>query len=149
MNHCQERLEKLNEALLGNTYISSSEGVLHTFPEAFRTPYMVNGIGLIVCNQGGFRFVLDKKEYAAHAGETLFIPEYSFLQILEEFPGLEVFIFVYQVEPIRDIMGNLVLSMYPYSQLSAEPCYVWKTGEEEEVLNTCLYWKVHRLPEAM
>lgn len=134
MNHCQERLEKLNEALLGNTYISSSEGVLHTFPEAFRTPYMVNGIGLIVCNRGGFRFVLDKKEYVAHAGETLFIPEYSFLQILEEFPGLEVFIFVYQVEPIRDIMGNLVLSMYPYSQLSAEPCYVWKTGEEEEVL---------------
>ena len=75
MNHCQERLEKLNEALLGNAYICSSGGVLHTFPEAFRTHYLVNGIVLIVCNGGGFRLMLDGKPYLATAGETRFIPE--------------------------------------------------------------------------
>lgn len=43
-------------------------------------------------------------------------------------------IFVYRIEPIRDIMGNLALSMYPYTELTAETCYVWHTDEEEELL---------------
>lgn len=63
------------------------------------------------------------------------MPEDSLFQAFQESDDLELFILVYQIEPIRDIIGNSVVSMYLYSQLrTTEPCYVWSTGDEEEVL---------------
>ena len=48
---------------------------------------------------------------------------------------MEMRILIYQIEPIRDIMGNLVVSMYMYSRLTPEePSCVWSTGEEEEIV---------------
>lgn len=79
-------------------------------------------------------FSLNQKNYSAQAGETLFIPEDSVFQVLQESDEVELFILVYQIDPIRDIIGNSVASMYLYSQLRTEPCYVWNTGDEEEVL---------------
>lgn len=134
MENHDERLKQLNDALVAKTFICSSGGSLHSFPPVLReAAYKVNGIGLIICRSGGFDFRLNGKDYEAKPGDTLFVPEYSSLVITGEKERLDVDILIYQVEPIRDIMGNLVLSMYPYSQLSAEPCYVWKTGEEQEV----------------
>ncbi len=134
MENHDERLKQLNDALVAKTFICSSGGSLHSFPPVLKeAAYKVNGIGLIICRSGGFDFRLNGKDYEAKPGDTLFVPEYSSLVITGEKEGLDVDILIYQVEPIRDIMGNLVLSMYPYSQLSAEPCYVWKTGEEQEV----------------
>lgn len=136
MENHDERLKQLNDALEAKTYICSSGGTLHTFPPVLKdAAYKVNGIGLIICRSGGFDFRLDGKDYKAKPGDTLFVPEYSSLEVTKEEEGLEVCVLIYQVEPIRDILGNLVLSMYPYSQLSAEPCYVWKTGEEQEVVH--------------
>ncbi len=134
MENHDERLKQLNDALVAKTFICSSGGSLHSFPPVLKeAAYKVNGIGLIICRSGGFDFRLNGKDYEAKPSDTLFVPEYSSLVITGEKEGLDVDILIYQVEPIRDIMGNLVLSMYPYSQLSAEPCYVWKTGEEQEV----------------
>lgn len=134
MENHDERLKQLNDALVAKTFICSSGGSLHSFPPVLKeAAYKVNGIGLIICRSGGFDFRLNGKDYEAKPGDTLFVPEYSSLVITGEKERLDVDILIYQVEPIRDIMGNLVLSMYPYSQLSAEPCYVWKTGEEQEV----------------
>lgn len=134
MENHDERLKQLNDALVAKTFICSSGGSLHSFPPVLKeAAYKVNGIGLIICRSGGFDFRLNGKDYEAKPGDTLFVPEYSSLVITGEKEGLDVDILIYQVEPIRDIMGNLVLSMYPYSQLSAEPCYVWNTGEEQEV----------------
>lgn len=134
MENHDERLKQLNDALVAKTFICSSGGSLHSFPPVLKeAAYKVNGIGLIICRSGGFDFRLNGKDYEAKPGDTLFVPEYSSLVITGEKEGLDVDILIYQVEPIRDIMGNLVLSMYPYSQLSAEPCYVWKTGEEQDV----------------
>lgn len=134
MENHDERLKQLNDALVAKTFICSSGGSLHSFPPVLKeAAYKVNGIGLIICRSGGFDFRLNGKDYEAKPGDTLFVPEYSSLVMTGEKEGLDVDILIYQVEPIRDIMGNLVLSMYPYSQLSAEPCYVWKTGEEQEV----------------
>lgn len=134
MENHDERLKQLNDALVAKTFICSSGGSLHSFPPVLKeAAYKVNGIGLIICRSGGFDFRLNGKDYEAKPGDTLFVPEYSSLVITGEKEGLDVDILIYQVEPIRDIMGNLVLLMYPYSQLSAEPCYVWKTGEEQEV----------------
>lgn len=129
----EESLKQLNEALMNKTFLCSSQGTVSTFPAALKLPYQVNGIGLIVCQNGSFSFTLNGKPYTACKGQTVFIPEYSSIQVESESADLEIFLLVYQVEPIREIMGNLVLSMYPYYR--GEPCYVWQTGEEDEVVS--------------
>lgn len=134
MNLQQEQLNRLDRALAGRKDICSSEGILHAFPESLMKPFPVNGVGIIICQQGSFAFSLNDKVFSAKAGETVFIPEDCFFQIQQASPDIEVFILVYQIEPIRDFIGNTVASMYLYSQLATEPCYVWNTGEEEEVV---------------
>ena len=95
----------------------------------------MKGLGLIICHQGNFQFSLNQKKHFAGAGESLFIPEDGEFQVLQESEDMEVRILIYQIEPIRDIMGNLVVSMYMYSRLTPEePSCVWSTGEEEEIV---------------
>lgn len=125
MDTQQERLSHLDRALSNGENICSSEGMLCS---------MINGAGLMVCRQGNFTFSLNMKVFSAQAGETVFIPEDSLFQVLSESEDLQLFIFIYQIEPIRDIIGNSVATMYLYMQLRTEPCYVWNTGDEEEVL---------------
>lgn len=134
MDTQQERLSHLDRALSNGENICSSEGMLCSFPASLKKPFMINGAGLIVCRQGNFTFSLNMKVFSAQAGETVFIPEDSLFQVLSESEDLQLFIFIYQIEPIRDIIGNSVATMYLYMQLRTEPCYVWNTGDEEEVL---------------
>ena len=134
MDTQQERLYRLNHALLSGKDVCSSEGMLHDFPESLKKPFQVNGVGVVVCRQGSFMFTLNQKDFSAKANETLFIPGGSVFQVCRQSEDAEVFILVYQTEPIRDIIGNCVTSMHLYSQLATEPCYVWSTGEENEVL---------------
>lgn len=134
MKITQERIIQLEKALFQRDDICSSEGGISSFPAIFHSPYAVSGVGIVVCEQGNFSFVLNHHTLQAKAGETLFIPEGVSFQVLEESADLLVHLLLYQVEPIRDILGNQVVAMYLYSQLVPEPCYVWQTGEEEEVL---------------
>ena len=54
---------------------------------------------------------------------------------VESDTGCRIQILIYQIEPIRDIMGNAVVTMYMYSRItSEEPCCVWTTGEENEIM---------------
>lgn len=134
MKITQERIIQLERALFQRDDICSSEGGISSFPAIFHSPYVVSGVGIVVCEQGQFTFALNQHTLQAQAGETLFIPEGISFQVLEESADLLVHFLLYQVEPIRDILGNQVVAMYLYSQLVPEPCYVWQTGEEEEVL---------------
>lgn len=134
MDTRQERLLRLDNALLNKRQICSSRGALSSFPSALKSPFMIEGIGLIICRQGNFTFVLNRKSSSAKTSDTLFLPKGSTFQILHSSDDIEVFIFIYQTDPIRDIMGNAIVSMNLYSHLAIEPCYVWNTGEEEEVL---------------
>ena len=97
MSTAQERLNQLNEALMSKMYICSSGGEVSSFPPLLKVPYQVNGIGLVVCQQGSFRFALNRDNYSAHAGETLFIPEHSLIKITQESEDLEVFILIYDI----------------------------------------------------
>lgn len=134
MDAQQKRLSRLNHALLSGENICSSEGMVCTFPTSLKEPFLIKGAGLVVCRQGRFTFSLNGKSLAGQAGETLFIPEGSLFQALQESEDLQLYILVYQIEPIRDIIGNSVLALYLYMQLRTEPCYVWNTGDEEDVL---------------
>ena len=46
MNTLQERLSRLDHALLNKENICSSEGMLHAFPAALKEPFHMNGVGL-------------------------------------------------------------------------------------------------------
>lgn len=134
MDTQQDRLARLDFALSAGKDICSSKGWLNKFPKTLKSPFKVDGVGLVVCNRGNFVFSLNECSFAAKAGQTLFISEDSLFQVQEESEELEVFILFYKVTPIRDVIGNMAVSMYLYSQLIPEPCYVWATGEEEEVV---------------
>ena len=131
----EHRLQKLEQALYEKLDICSSEGPLSSFPAPLRHPYHVCGLCLILCRKGSFDFLLNSRNFSACEGETLFVPENALLEITTYTADISVHIFAYRIEPIRDIMGNLALSMYPYTELSAESCYVWHTDEEEELLH--------------
>ena len=127
------RLTQLNSALAEKKELCSSNGILYNFPSILTQRYEVTGVGVIICKKGAFNFRLNQQELIAKSGETLFIPSGSFLQITNESPDLEVLILIYQIDSIRNSLGNLVLTMFPYSKLAAEPCYVWSTGEECDI----------------
>ena len=131
----EERLLLLDRDLLSGNNICSSRGVLNAFPSSLKKLFLMRGLGLIICRQGNFQFALNQRLFRANAGETLFIPEDSHFQVLQESEDMEVFILAYQIQPIRDIIGNSVVSMYMYSRLTPEePSCVWSTGEEEEIV---------------
>ena len=134
MKTVQERITLLGKALFRRDDICSSEGSISSFPILFHTPFLVSGVGIVICMQGFFTFALNRCVMRASAGETLFIPDGAEFRVMEESSDLDVHFLLYQVEPIRDILGNQVVSMYLYSQLVPKPCYVWQTGEENELL---------------
>lgn len=134
MDTQQERLSRFNRDMLSGKSICSSGGILTDFPPSLKDLFRMKGLGLIICNQGSFRFSLNQQTFSAKAGETLFIPEEAEFQVLQVTEDLEIRMLVYQIEPIRDIIGNSVASMYMYSQLTPELCCVWSTGEEAEFL---------------
>lgn len=130
----EDRLQRLEQALSAKHLICSSEGTITAFPPILRRPYRIYGLCLMLCRRGSFDFRLNGREGSAHEGETLFAPENATIEVTNCSPQLAVHVFAFHVEPIRDIMGNLALSMYPYTELSAETCHVWHTGEEDELL---------------
>ena len=135
MDSGQDRLLQFDRDLLSGKNICSSEGIFVNFPPSLKKPFQMKGLGLIICRQGNFQFSLNQKKHFAGAGESLFIPEDGEFQVLQESEDMEMRILIYQIEPIRDIMGNLVVSMYMYSRLTPEePSCVWSTGEEEEIV---------------
>ena len=125
MENAAIRLEKLQKALTALSDVCSSGGPVRAFPESFRNGFRNFGIGLIVCTQGEFRFSLASGAYTAAAGET---------RITGQSEDMEVSILIYKVQPIKDILGNLVYSVHLYSRMSPDlPC-VWKTGDEEDII---------------
>ena len=109
-----ERLLRLEQALAHGKDICSSAGTVGAFPDVLMRVFPVTGIGLIVCEKGGFSFSLNQKVFS------------------EE--DLQVSLLFYQIEPIRDILGNSITAMHLYSLLTPEPCYVMNTGEEKDIL---------------
>lgn len=132
MDTQQDRLLQFDRDLLSGKNICSSRGVLVTFPSSLKKLFHMKGLGVIICHRGSFQFSLNQKVCSAKAGESLFIPEEGAFQVLQESEDMEVQILIYQIEPIRDIMGNAVVTMYMYSRITPdEPSCVWTTGEEE------------------
>lgn len=100
MDTQQERLSHLDSALLSKQQICSSEGMLYSFPPALQSPFLIEGVGLVICRQGNFTFILNQKSFSAKAGDTLFLPKDS--------------LFKYCMHPVTWKYSSLFIKLTPY-----------------------------------
>ncbi|MDY4043672.1 MAG: helix-turn-helix domain-containing protein [Marinifilaceae bacterium] len=135
MEEMASRLEKLEGDINAKADVCSSGGSVTSFPATLRRDFMNFGIGLIVCIRGGFHFTVSAREYMAVAGETVFIPEGKVFRVICSSDDLEIGIIIYKIEPIRDVLGNMVHAVHLYYKMSPDSLYVWKTGDEKAIVD--------------
>lgn len=126
-------LTRFERDLTAGKDICCLEGEVKAFPKILCKPFLMNYVGLIVCEKGYFCFDVDKKKFTARAGETVFLSEGNNFSIGELSDDLRVSILFYHVDPIREILGSSIVAMYLYATLTPEPCYVWTSGEESDL----------------
>ncbi len=129
----EEYLIRFERDLMAGKDICCLTGEVKTFPKVLCRPFRMSYVGLIVCEKGSFCFDVDKKNFTARAGETVFLSEGNDFCIGELSDDLHVSMLFYRVDPIREILGSSVVAMYLYTTLTPEPCYVWTSGEEEDL----------------
>ncbi len=127
------RLTRFERDLTAGKDICCLEGEVKAFPKILCKPFLMNYVGLIVCEKGYFCFDVDKKKFTARAGETVFLSEGNNFSIGELSDDLRVSILFYHIDPIREILGSSIVAMYLYTTLTPEPCYVWTSGEESDL----------------
>ncbi len=127
------RLTRFERDLMAGKDICCLEGEVKAFPKILCKPFLMNYVGLIVCEKGYFCFDVDKKKFTARAGETVFLSEGNNCSIGELSDDLRVSILFYHIDPIREILGSSIVAMYLYTTLTPEPCYVWTSGEESDL----------------
>lgn len=127
------RLTRFERDLTAGKDICCLEGEVKSFPKILCKPFLMNYVGLIVCEKGYFCFDVDKKKFTARAGETVFLSEGNNFSIGELSDDLRVSILFYHIDPIREILGSSIVAMYLYTTLTPEPCYVWTSGEESDL----------------
>lgn len=127
------RLTRFERDLTAGKDICCLEGEVKAFPKILCKPFLMNYVGLIVCEKGYFCFDVDKKKFTARAGETVFLSEGNNFSIGELSDDLRVSILFYHIDPIREILGSSIVAMYLYTTLTPEPCYVWTSEEESDL----------------
>lgn len=127
------RLTRFERDLMAGKDICCLEGEVKAFPKILCKPFLMNYVGLIVCEKGYFCFDVNKKKFTARAGETVFLSEGNNFSIGELSDDLRVSILFYHIDPIREILGSSIVAMYLYTTLTPEPCYVWTSGEESDL----------------
>ena len=127
------RLARLHECMENRADVCSSGGVVSDFPQRMYDGFINFGIGLIVCHDGDFDFILSDKTYTAKHGETVFMTEHTYFRIVRKSRQLQASIIIYKTEPIRYVIGTIVQSVQIYARMSPElPC-VWSTGCENDI----------------
>lgn len=126
-------LTRFERDLMAGKDICCLTGEVKTFPKVLCRPFRMSYVGLIVCEKGSFCFDVDKKNFTARAGETVFLSEGNNFSIGELSDDLRVSMLFYHVDPIREILGSSIVAMYLYTTLTPEPCYVWTSGEESDL----------------
>lgn len=137
-------LTRFERDLMAGKDICCLEGEVKAFPKILCKPFLMNYVGLIVCEKGYFCFDVDKKKFTARAGETVFLSEGNNFSIGELSDDLRVSMLFYHVDPIREILGSSIVAMYLYTTLTPEPCYVWTSGEESDLVRYIALLGRHR-----
>ena len=85
------------------------------FPHSLMQPFYSDFVGIIICQQGMFRFCVDGTSFVASAGETVFLSKGLMFQVLETSQNLCFTLLFYRVEQIRHMLGNTIVAMRLYS----------------------------------
>lgn len=129
------RVYILEQALKSKNKVCTSGGMIREFPESMLKPFYSFGTGFIVCRRGSFDFMVGVKRYTAQAGDTVFIPDDKVFKVIRSSEELGIYILIYQIEPIRDVLGTSLMAMQLYYKYSNDSLYVWSTGREEELVH--------------
>ena len=127
-------LKQLEQDLAEGNDVCTSNGPITTFPISLYKPMCYSGIGIIVCTDGSFNFKIDENCYTAEAGKTVFIPNDQTFRILDHSQDMVAYLLIYEIEPIRDILGTTVTSMHIYSKVYPNQIPVFHTGKEEDLI---------------
>ncbi|WP_308777877.1 helix-turn-helix domain-containing protein [uncultured Bacteroides sp.] len=145
MNAYSERLIFLDRQLAERRELCSSGGSVDAFPPMLQKRFLNDYIGLMVCQRGRFQFTLNGRSFVAGAGETVFLSESAEFWVTDYTDDLLVDILFYHISPIRELLGSSVMTMHLYTTLTPEPCYVWNTGEEDDIRHyVCLLYRHQR-----
>lgn len=128
------KINQLEQDLLSVQDVCSSNGVINSFPPCMFKPFKPFGIGIIVCQKGMFTFSVDDERFTAKAGDSVFLPNDKICQIKDYTSDLEIIMLMYQVEPIRDILGTTVTSMHIYSKIYPHHNPVYHTNKEDDLV---------------
>lgn len=131
----ESRVNKLDKDITGLADVCSSGGPVFAFPEVLKKDFLNFGIGLIVCIKGSFDFHIASDAYTAVEGETVFLPVGKVFRVIKESDNLEVGILIYNIEPIRDVIGNMAHSLNLYYRMSPDINCVWSTGNEKSIMD--------------
>ena len=135
VTHVSETLKAFTMAILNNADICGTKCAVGAFPEELYQPYLLDRIGVIVCQRGHFRFLVNQKEFVCYAGQTVFLSSASTFCLKETSADMQVHVLFYNVESIRDSLGSSVMNMRLYALLSPGPCDVLVTGQEDELIH--------------
>ncbi len=133
-SNTSEALQAFTRAILNNAGICGTRCAVDAFPEILYQPYLLDRIGVIVCQRGYFRFTVNQKDFACYAGQSVFLSSASTFCVQETSEDMQVYVLFYTVEPIRDALGSTVMTMRLYSLLSPGPCDIWTTGQESQLV---------------
>ena len=129
------RVYILEQALQLKSNVCTSGGMIKEFPESMLKPFYSFGTGFIVCRSGGFDFMVGAEKYTAKAGDTVFVPDDKVFKVVESGEGLEIYVLLFQIDQIKDVLGTSLMSMQLYYKFSNDSLYVWNTGHEEELIH--------------
>ena len=127
-------INQLEQDLVERNDVCTSNGPIEDFPPSLYQPFHSFGIGIIICDKGSFDFKVDQENFTANAGDCVFLPNDQLFKVLSHSEDMIIYILMYQVEPIRDILGTTVTSMHIYSKVYPKRCPVYHTGKEEDLI---------------
>ena len=135
VTNVSETLKAFTMAILNNADICGTKCDVGAFPEVLYQPYLLDRIGVLVCQRGHFRVLVNQKEFVCYAGQTVFLSSESTFCVKETSADMQVHVLFYNVESIRDSLGSSVMNMRLYALLSPGPCDVLVTGQEDELIH--------------
>lgn len=133
MEAIDHRVERLQQQLTSNCEVCCSNGMLSTFPEAFRFSFLVEHVGIIVCHRGHFNLIAANKGYKVRSGKTIFINRGIYFHISDHSDDCLYTLLFYRVDSIRDLLGNTVLGMKFWEIINPAACQIVDTDDTTDL----------------
>ena len=130
MNNC---CNILNTALLERQKICGTRECIHCFPKVLTSNYFLEKLGIIVCREGAFTFIVNGKRHSVEKGQTVFLSSGKTFCVESWTENLSVAMVFYDTGELREILGDTIIFMRIYSLLAPDHCEIINTAEENDL----------------